>query len=304
MVLVSVVHRRAVTLAIFTILGAPGCGSEGAGGGGTSGSSGSAATSGADNATDTAPVATSIAGLCESGDDGWVSATSPGGGNSGGSSGGAEDTGFGMDDDMPLLTTIYEINGGNIPTGELVEVRAVIVTSPVYPSESGAQLEFFVQEPDSGPLSGIRVRTNFTLSQTPVPGDILTIEGQLRGQASHQVIHTSWGVPLAFTGTADVPEPVIITTQDLDDPNSELAVAYEGVVVRVESVVVTHSDPCVGEFEVDTSVRIDDRFLLDAMPTPANGEAFASVAGPLIYVSDDEYEGMEIAPRAGNDVSP
>ncbi|MCH9688688.1 MAG: hypothetical protein K0V04_45070 [Deltaproteobacteria bacterium] len=301
-------YRGAVIFAASTFWWAPGCGTAGSGDGGASGSAtGSDNGNGngnGDGATETtSPAATGVPGLCESGDDGWISETS-GATGSGGGTGGAEDDGFGMDDDMPLLTSVYDINRDNYDTGQRVEVIDVVVTTPVYPSETGAQLEFFVQEQDSGPLSGIRVRTEANLPQTPVQGDVVSIVGQLRGQSGQQAIHVSIDDPLVLTGTTTVPEPIVVSTQDLDDPSSEVAIAYEGVVVRVEAVTVTNPDPCVGEFEVDASVRIDDRFLLDAMPTPADGDGFASVAGPLIYVSDNEYESMEIAPRGGDDINP
>ncbi len=264
------------------------------------GSSGSSTSTGSAVDSSGSNTNSGIPGLCESGDDGWVSATS--GGDSGGQgSGGAEESGFGMGDDMPLLTDLYDVNQSGVQSGDRIEVRDVIVTSPVSLSETGAAFEFFVQEQASGPYSGIRIRTNSNLIQQPEPGDVLVLVGQVRGQDQHQVIQVNTS-GLEFVGTAPLPDPLVLSTEELEDPDSETALAYEGVVVAVEGVTVTNSGACAGEFEVDSVLRVDDRFLAGGLPTPSAGESFASLSGPLIYVLDSEDEGLELAPRDSGDV--
>ena len=56
------------------------------------------------------------------------------------------------------------------------------------------------------------------------------------------------------------------------------------MVVRIESVNVTNTDPCSGEFEVDDAVRIDDRYLQEGLLSPRLGDSLMKISGLLIYV--------------------
>jgi len=242
--------------------------------------------------------------LCESGDDGWVTATSGGDEDSWGGTSGAEDEGFGMGDDMPLITSLYDVNQSGVEAGDRVEIQGVVVTSPISMSESGASVEFFVQEPDSGPYSGMRVRVDSELLDPPQLGDEVTLIAQVRGQGRHQVLQVIDTYDVEVTGHVALPEPIVVSTGELADPESEAALAYEGVVVGVEAVVVTTTDTCSGEFVIDSTLHVDDRYLLDGLPHPEAGQSFARLSGPLVYVLDDESEGLELAPRGDSDIQP
>lgn len=80
-----------------------------------------------------------------------------------GGSGGAEDSGFGMDDDMPLVTAIRQIKLGEIAVGTLVTVEHAVVVTPEGELPGGPG--FFLRDLDGAAFTGLRVvgTRNFTV---------------------------------------------------------------------------------------------------------------------------------------------
>ena len=257
----------------------------------TSGDPSSGGTAGAAEGTST----TDMPAQCEDGDDGWGTGGEDGDGDGDGSGGGT----FGMDDDMPLATNVYDVQMGTVGPGELVAISGLVATTPATLTETGTGWEMFVQEPTGGPYSGIRLRIpTFDPSELVAPGDEVALVGRLREQDGFYLIEIV-GSGSALTPGAQValPEPDVVPAEMLE-PTSELARQYEGVPVRVEEVVVVDADPCEGEFAVGEALRVDDRFVEDGLPKPAQGAVIVAVEGVLVYA----FDAYELAPTSASGV--
>jgi len=260
-----------------------GCGNEPSGTGSTASSSGGGSSESGTSvdSSDDAPVQCEIGGWDEEGDEG------------------AEDSGFGMGDDMPLPFTIYEVQQGDAPEGARVVLANVVVTTPAAQGEVLTGYELFVQEQAGGPWSGLRIHTaTFDPGTVLAVGDAADVVGRVSRSGDWVLLELAGSDDVSVTGTAVVPEPTVVETAALL-PNSAMARPYEGVKVRVQAATVTDEDPCDGEFELDEAVRVDDRFVPDALPSPARGQLLAAVEGVLVYASDGSYE---LAPPDGSSI--
>lgn len=228
-------------------------------------------------------ASTSGDALCEAGGD-WNLSRGGGGGTQ---DDGAEDTGFGMGDDMPL--TIFEVQQGAAVPGDRVVISNVVVTSPVSLGEEIGGREFFVQELVGGPYSGLRVQTGWREIETLVePGMTIDVSGSIAQNGDFVMLRVSDVEDVIEVGTGQLPTPPIVTASELST-DDDAARAYEGVVVRVVDGTVTDTEPCIGEFTLDDTVRVDDRFVPDALQTPAAGAVIAEVDGVVVF-ANDEYE--------------
>ena len=249
----------------------------------------------------TGPGATSTSGLpaqCEGADDGWGSGGDETGGDDGDGDGSGGGT-FGMDDDMPLATNVYDVQMGAVPPGELVSLAGLVATTPAVPSETGTGWEMFVQEPTGGPYSGIRVRTSgFDPSALVAVGDEVSLEGRLRVQDGFYLVEIE-GSSAGLTAGDPItpPEPDVVPAEMLEPTNPD-ARQYEGVPVRVEMVVVLDADPCEGEVAVGQALRVDDRFVPQGLPELAEGAVIVAVEGVLVYALD----AYELAPTSAEDL--
>jgi hypothetical protein len=114
------------------------------------------------------------------------------------------------------------------------------------------------------------------------PGDAADIVGHVREQDGFFVLEPRSSGDVTPRGTGVVPPPVLVAVAELE-PDQETARAYEGVSVRVEAVTVTQPDACDGEFVVDDTLHIDDRFVVDALPSTTKGQVLPAIAGVLIH---------------------
>jgi hypothetical protein len=81
----------------------------------------------------------------------------------------------------------------------------------------------------------------------------------------------------------------------------ELAEELESVLVEAREVEIVDPMICPGEVEVESTLRLDDRYLSaegEEIPSPPSG-IYDSVRGPLIYT----YNGFEVAPRSLDDLT-
>jgi hypothetical protein len=192
--------------------------------------------------------------------------------------------------------TIYEIQEGVVPTGSEVDITAVIVTA-VGPSG------LFVQEPGSGPYSGIFVFTG-GMSGASI-GDEVDVSGTTAEQDGLTEIVTGMGGAVNPTGGSGVViAPEVVALAELADPRT--AEPWEGVLVRVEGALTVEALPGFSEFDVGDGtdvVRIDD-FVYDALadagafPELGIGAGFSAIQGPLHYT----FAAFKIAPRAAADL--
>jgi hypothetical protein len=276
-----------------------GCGS-GAGAGepaGDSTSSGSTAASG-DSAEASAgdPAATTLADeWCDGGSDtGWSGDGDDGAGSSGGDDsggGGSGDGPVGMDDDMPLAASTFEIQQGRFGPDEFVVLQGVVVTAPPIGEEI---LEVFVQDTAGGPWSGLRVRFSAAdVPSPPSPGDTLDVTGRVEEALGRYRLNVrGGGGELAVVGTATLPTPGVVASSALV-VGDDVGWSWKDTPIRLEEVMVTHDDPCDGVFVIDATARVDDRFVPSMIAAPEVGSQLDAIEGVLVF-GDATFS---IAPR-------
>jgi len=203
-------------------------------------------------------------------------------------------------------TTIYAIQQDMIAIGDSVLVDSVVVIGvDIRPGTYGV----YIQEPNSGPYSGILAYRNtifpaYENSGLAVTvGDLITVVGRYADFAGLAEID----VPLLTRlGTVTPLAPTVLTVDDLKtvNPNSE---QWEGVLVRVNDVKVTsieapfnnwrfhmNSGPPAGQ--VDSLVAYEK--MISGQVVPQVGDILASVTGVLDWAFNDR----RIAPRGDNDI--
>ncbi len=241
---------------------------------------------------------------CDGGDESYGGYIEPDPGSGGGESGntsGVEETGVGMGD-IPLGATVFEVQQGMHPAGTYVQLEDVVVTAPKVLDDDGSSELVFVQEHDGGPESGIVVRfpVGDSVRSDVKMRDRVAITGVVVDRYVFKTIEVrAASGAVSALGVAALPPPVGVTPTMLE-PGSASAKLLESVPVEIRDVLLVDPDPCDGEVEVQSSLRLDDRFLRligENIPLPPEG-LYVQVRGPLIYT----YRGFEIAPRNLDDV--
>lgn len=252
---------------------------------GTGGPAGDHTSASPDSGSGLPPSITSGPQVCEGG-GGWVASSGAGGSSGDGSAG--------MGDDMPLSVTIAEIQQGDIPAGTRVIVSGVVVTSSRAERDSLPGFERFVQDPLGGPWSGLRIQIPEATPDDGLSiGDIVDVRGSVTRRADFYAVEVSpFGSGLTWLGVSELPAPALLPVEILTI-DGEAARAYEGVPIRVEQVVVTNEEPCDGEFVIDDTLRVDDRFVPGGLVTPPAGSFLGAVEGVLIFAEDS----LELGPR-------
>ncbi len=180
--------------------------------------------------------------------------------------------------------------------GTIVTVSGVVVTGI---SDSG----FFVQDPDEADYGGCYVYLDAEPEVSP--GDEVTIAGEYMEyyglcEVAYPTIET--------TGTADVPDPMVVSACDISTSGAD-GERYEGMLMRVEGVTVTSSNPDgssdYGEMEVESCLRVDDK-LFEEFPEPDETgwsyrdmhQTYSFIVGPLSY----GYSNFKLLPRGAEDL--
>lgn len=208
----------------------------------------------------------------------------------------------GVDDDMPIVTLTADIRQQLDPLGARVLVEDLVVTArptrDEYYLEEG-YWDVFVQDQGGGPWSGLRLQTTSAFAGVLDVGDTVDVVGvvsELSGVYFVQV--RPWATDLVeVTGSAEPPSPPVISTEDLTIDNAD-AYPYEAMPVRIEQAIVTDDDACLGEFVLDGTVRVDDRFAPGTLLPVTDGTMLDDVGGVLIYT----FDAFELAPRDANDL--
>jgi predicted extracellular nuclease len=198
--------------------------------------------------------------------------------------------------------TIQAVQQGIIPpcsTGcPSYVIRGLVVTAiDTRDVDSGT---FYVMDPAGGTYSGALVTPYATATVTGVlsVGARVDLVFEVRQNAKGTNLRAS---SVTVTGSGAVPAPVVIAVPASIATGGALAEAYEGVLVRVESVTVTDANPDVAagdynEFVVD-GLRVDDE-LVAIEPDPQVGDTFTSITGVVRY----SYSNFKLLPRTTADI--
>ncbi|MBI5509201.1 MAG: hypothetical protein HY903_10645 [Deltaproteobacteria bacterium] len=227
----------------------------------------------------------------------------------------------------PIATTIKAIQDPSdpghaavtIPTGQTtlrVKIQCVTIATGLITYDSNKHA-FYVQQafpPANTQWQGIEVYTN-TATPTITVGDRVNFVGFYNEYFDYsqlvfgKITPASNGDCASFPIAAVAPTPLI--TQDLS--TATLAEPYEGVLVSLGQVVVTatgvqskagatpqYSDFSVLESSASTSLVPLIVSTRAAAKTPAVGDQFGFVVGPILYA----WSQFRIAPRVDADYGP
>lgn len=233
-------------------------------------------------------TASEVMGTSTSGGPGGGPDGGPGNGTLDEDSGGAEETGFGMDDDMPLVTTVPSVKQGTIDLGTYVLLEKVLVTAPTIAVGPGVR-DLYVQDREGGLYSGIRISGGES-SYDLRPGDLVDVLGRVRDLGGFRFIEGN----ADFIVEEGDPPPLEVDVNDLL-PGSVAEEVFEGVLIRLHDLKVSADDD--GTPLLDTLVRLDARFAED-LPPVEPGTALWSIVGVLTMTPD----GLAIAPRSAGDL--
>jgi len=191
---------------------------------------------------------------------------------------------------IPLRALRDSTHPDHPPEDTAVTINDVVVTA-VGPSG------FHVQDPAESTYGGIYVYTSSSGAGGVSEGDLVTVTGTY---VEYYDLSEITGPTVTVTGTATVPDPVVLDPCDIGTGGS-LAEAYESMLVRVEDVSVTDENPDAsagddyGEMEVDSCLRIDDG-ILDGYDRTL-GTTYSFIQGPLHYA----FSNSKVRPRTSDD---
>jgi hypothetical protein len=197
---------------------------------------------------------------------------------------------------MPQVATIPDIQQDMIPRGTFVTLENVIASSGLTWSDA-ADAKFFVQDPAGGPFSGIQVFVADSSGVQVAPGDQVTLTGTYDEFHDMSQIVVGDAVLITVGNNGPVPAPELVDPAMIANGGA-LSEDYEGVLMRVENVMVTNPSPDApmeyGDFEITGGLRVGDMFFSIADWTkPAMGAGYTSITGPLVY----DFDNFKLAPR-------
>jgi hypothetical protein len=172
----------------------------------------------------------------------------------------------------PIPPSIERIQRGLVAVGEFVTLE-VVVNSPAHPSG------FFVSDGRSGPWSGLWVSGTADVSM----GDLVRLQGVVAeaGEGPSTMTRTELTLAvLEVIGSAELPEPVVLSVSELAVP--DVLELYEAVVVTLAPAAVTGRTR-EGVVVLEYVVGMSGAFV----PLPPSwfdvGTSFVQVTGPLLF---------------------
>ncbi len=189
---------------------------------------------------------------------------------------------------------IQRIQGGEIEAGSSVMITNAVVVS------RGGNEGFFVSDGTQSAFSGIYVFHPNAVSLSIEPGSVVTFVGVVKEYFGLTEIVMNADAEVIVEGQREIPQPVILSMEDLCDP--EAAEAWEGVLVSVDNLTVTD----VAVFGGFTFSGREGGCEIPASPTIAAidigqlflGQSISRVTGLLHYA----FDSFQILPRDDDDV--
>ena len=207
------------------------------------------------------------------------------------------------DDTVPQDDTIQEIQQGGVPDGTVVDLRDVVVTTPIATSPRG----FFIQEPvyaTQAQYSGIWVYVPSAsmvddLTSVVTPDALVNVRGMYTEYLGLSEIEISAASDVVNVGSHELLPAIVAPCAVGTDGNQQEA--YEGVLIRVENVQVTNTNPDGpdndwGEFEVEHCLRVDDMFHHEE---PNLSSEWNYIIGVMNYTHDN----AKLEPRIAADMN-
>jgi hypothetical protein len=217
---------------------------------------------------------------------------------------------------------IQDIQNDAMPNGTAVKVKGVVVTA--VDNYGGKKGDFWVEEPEGGPFSGVHVYGG-PLEQVAAlkVGDVVDITGAVKddfhyngtngvggfeeGYAITELKPVEGGqMAVTKTGATMTIEPDVVDALAIGQMTDYMArdaewEKWEGVLITVKNVAAMSTDKCVGSqcpdttnhsFEITGDVLVQSS--LGPMPTPtvSRGDCLGSVTGVVDYFFD-----YQILPR-------
>ena len=196
--------------------------------------------------------------------------------------------------------TVYDIQQGKVTDKVVVELKNVVVTSPVF-YDKKANGNLFIAEAAGGPFSGIQVYIYAdtaleldAMGGLPKVGDTIDLRAMYTEFYDASQLTVGAASDLTITGTGTVPAPSVVKAADITTGGAK-AEDYEGCLVQIDGAKVTAPVVMYGEFEVDGALKVDDLFFVPSPgPKPPVDTTFTSLVGQMTY-SFDEFK---LAPRS------
>jgi len=159
---------------------------------------------------------------------------------------------------------------------------------------------FYIQDPEATSYGGIYVYDAGDFSSGAVAiGDEVTVSGVY---SEYYGLSQIGDPEVTVTDTGRTVEPIVIASTCDIGTGGVLAEPLEGMVVTVNDVTVTDSNPDApadyGELELDECLRVDDQLSEVLVPQPPEGTTYSALSGVLTYT----YSHAKIVPRGSEDV--
>ena len=185
-------------------------------------------------------------------------------------------------------TTIHDIQSGAVEEEESYLIQGIVTAANGETAEGDTS--FYIQDGE-GAYNGINViSSEYTVSR----GDLIEVYGEYIEFYGRSEIRYPDNLEILSSGN-ELPEPETLTLNQADwEP-------WEGVLIRIESVVVSNDDAEYGEWDVSdfggaNTMRIDNAG--NYTYSPDNGDQFVSITGPLNYT----FSEYKIIPRDDEDI--
>ncbi len=195
--------------------------------------------------------------------------------------------------DAASPASIYEIQQGMVPVGDLVLVEDVVVTTQW---DFGGDT-FWVQDPGGGAFSGISVYMPMAGAFVPSAGDVVTLCGEYDEFFDQSQLQIAGPGDVTASGSGPVPAPEVLSPDVVG--SGPAAEDWEGVLVTVQNVTVTAAADMFGQWEVDDVLLLDDVFFTIATwPNPAVDDSFTALTGVMTF----SFGAYKLAPRTAADI--